>query len=107
MTKRSLCTFGAALAIAGLPNMAGAQPHMTTRVSNVQAVEVTHVRELSLEDGSHAFIGVDHKLYLRDASGHSRRAPRGHYMTDHGCFRVADDSLIDQATFERIRSGRQ
>jgi hypothetical protein len=107
MSKLSLCALGAALAAAGLPNIAGAQPYTMTRASNVQAPEVSHVRELSLEDGSHAFIGVDHKLYLRDASGHSRRAPRGHYMTDHGCFRVADDSLIDQATFDRVRLGRQ
>jgi hypothetical protein len=103
MTKLSLIALGTSLAVAGFQSAAGAQLHTTLRTT----VESAHVQELSLDDGRHAWIGADHRLYLRDANGHSAPAPRGHYMSNHGCFKIADDALIDEATFERVRSRLQ
>jgi len=96
MIKLSMCALGAALLTVGLPSVAAAE------ISATMAHPVGQLRQLVLEDCSHAFIGSDHKLYLI-VNGKTTPAPAGHYsLADGGCVTVGANAAVDPASFQHI-----
>jgi len=93
-----MCALGAALIAVGLPSVATAE--MSATMTTVHPV--TQMKQLVLEDCSHAFIGSDHKMYLI-INGKTTPAPAGHYMlADGGCVTVGANAAIDPATLQRL-----
>jgi hypothetical protein len=98
MNKFTICALAAALTVVAFPQLAvGAEMSSTMTVR-----PVTQLKQLALDDGRHAFIGSDHKLYLV-VNGRSVPAPAGHYMlAGGGCVNVGADSAVDPASFQRL-----
>jgi hypothetical protein len=68
---------------------------------------LTRLANVTLDDGGHAFIGSDHRLYLLAANGAYRPAPGGHYHTDNGaCFHFATGEAIDPGTLRAFLGSR-
>jgi len=84
-----------------------APAHATPRRAAAVHTSLTRLANVTLDDGGHAFIGSDHRLYLLAANGAYRPAPGGHYHTDNGaCFHFATGEAIDPGTLRAFLGSR-